>query len=107
MKIYKEPIIPLLKEVDDQTSIAIGPCRRTLEEYTTSPFKTVGYLSWVLKKAPIQDCLPELSLEDREFLISGLSPKGWHEIFGDTEQVSYIYDVNKENKGYEVDAKIY
>ena len=42
-------------------------------------------MSWILKEDNIQVCLPELSDEDREFLISGLSPEGWHEIFGEAE----------------------
>lgn len=29
-----------------------------------------------------QDAFPNLSREDREFLISGYSPEGWNEIFG-------------------------
>lgn len=31
----------------------------------------------------IQDAMPSLSAEDREFLISGTSPEGWKELFKD------------------------
>lgn len=33
----------------------------------------------------IQDAFPELSAEDREFLISGLCPKCWNNIFNEEE----------------------
>lgn len=31
----------------------------------------------------IQDAMPSVSKEDREFLISGTSPDGWRQLFGD------------------------
>lgn len=31
----------------------------------------------------IHHALPEVSAEDREFIISGISPDGWFELFGD------------------------
>lgn len=34
---------------------------------------------------PIQDALPELSIEDREFLISGLCPDCWDALWEDEE----------------------
>jgi len=36
--------------------------------------------------AYIQDALPELSTGDREFLISGFSPEGWKQMFGNSPQ---------------------
>lgn len=30
-----------------------------------------------------QNAFPDLSLEDREFLISGTSPEGWNKMFGE------------------------
>lgn len=33
--------------------------------------------------AYIQDAMPHVSVEDREFLISGITPTYWNEIFGD------------------------
>lgn len=35
--------------------------------------------------ASIQSAFPGLSAEDREFLISGTSPEGWREMFGDPD----------------------
>lgn len=32
-----------------------------------------------------QDAFPNLSADDREFLISGISPKGWADKFGEDE----------------------
>ena len=33
----------------------------------------------------IQDAFPELSSEQREFIKSGISPKGWVEMFGEDD----------------------
>ena len=33
-------------------------------------------------RRPIQQIVPTLSSEDREFLISGITPEEWHKIFG-------------------------
>lgn len=33
----------------------------------------------------IQNAMPELSADEREFLISGYSPEGWRQAFGDEE----------------------
>lgn len=30
---------------------------------------------------PLETCFPAMSLDDREFLISGTSPEGWRMIF--------------------------
>lgn len=70
---------------EDGKAMIMGECCRTGEEYTTSSFNLIGYMSWYLDNNLIQECLPELSDEDREFLISGLSPKGWYELFGEIE----------------------
>ena len=36
-------------------------------------------------KRYVQDAFPYLSSDDREFLISGMSPEGWEETFGKDE----------------------
>ena len=74
-----------LVQLDNGKGQAVGPCYKTGEDYTTAAFEIIGYMGWILDKAPIQECLPELNDEDREFLISGLSPNGWHQIFGNEE----------------------
>ena len=77
----KEPHVHQLVQLDNGKGMAIGPCYKTGEEYSTKAFDLIGYMSWILDKAPIQECLPELNDEDREFLISGISPNGWNLIF--------------------------
>ena len=74
-----------LINLDDGKAMIMGVCCKTGEDYSTAAFDILGYMSWYLDKNPIQECLPELNDEDREFLISGLSPEGWHEIFGEAE----------------------
>jgi len=83
LQMIKEPHVHRLVELDNGKGKAVGPCYKTGEEYSTAVFDIIGYMSWILDKNPIQECLPELNDEDREFLISGISPKGWQEIFGD------------------------
>jgi len=36
---------------------------------------------WCMSDDLIQNVLPELSTDDREFLISGISPEGWSKAF--------------------------
>lgn len=59
---------------------ATGACMLTGEAYTTAEFSAVGWSAWQ-KGAFIQEALPELSAEDREFLLTGISPEGWAEEF--------------------------
>ena len=35
----------------------------------------------------IQDAMPQLTPAEREFLMTGITPKEWHEYFGDDENV--------------------
>jgi len=35
------------------------------------------YSQWIKEKTPIQESFPELSIEEREFLISGITPEEW------------------------------
>ena len=84
----KEPHVHQLITLDNGMGMAIGPCYKTGEEYSTKAFNLIGYMSWILKEDNIQVCLPELNDEDREFLISGISPNGWNLIF-DNEWCHY------------------
>jgi len=60
-----------------------GPCIVTGESYSVQvPMDGFDRYS---SGAPIQDAFPQLPAEDREFLISGTSPVGWTELFGDGE----------------------
>lgn len=38
-----------------------------------------------LSKELIQDIVPNLSKEEREFLITGITPKEWNELFNEIE----------------------
>lgn len=46
----------------------------------------VGLLRWYGKGEYIQDAMPELSADDREFLISGITPNEFHRLFGNEEK---------------------
>jgi len=39
-----------------------------------------------LKRPLIQDAFPALSSDDREFILTGITPEEWQEIFGDEEE---------------------
>lgn len=43
------------------------------------------YYSWKNDGKLIQEVMPYLSTEDREFLISGCTPEDWQKLFGDEE----------------------
>ena len=83
MKIHPKAHVPRLVRLDNGKAKAVGPCFISGEEYSTKEFSEVGYISWVLKKGLIQNLLPELDGEDREFLITGISPKSWDKMFND------------------------
>ena len=57
-----------------------GKCAFTGEEYSCE-VPTDG-LEKFLGGVHAQMALPTTSAEDREFLISGVSPKGWKQAFG-------------------------
>lgn len=57
-----------------------GLCAFTGEEYECR-VPTAGVLKF-LAGEPAQRAFPDLNLDDREFLISGISPKGWSSRFG-------------------------
>jgi len=61
-----------------------GPC------YITGKMHSVivprdGYNAWQ-RGAFIQDALRDVSPETREFLISGVSPEGWNQLYPDKEE---------------------
>ena len=81
MKIHLKAHVPRLVRLDNGKAKAVGPCFISGEEYSTKEFSEGGYMSWILKEDLIQNLLPELDGEDREFLITGISPKSWSEMF--------------------------
>ncbi len=58
-----------------------GPCVVTGKPYSVTV--PADGLYRYRQGAYIQDAFPNLSKEDREFLISGMSPEGWKSAFGE------------------------
>ena len=60
-----------------------GPCVVTKKPYSVivSEEAALNYYQLGMKA---QDAFPELAAEQREFLISGTSPEGWKQVFGDS-----------------------
>lgn len=57
-----------------------GHCRVTGNYYSVS---VPGQALFRMRNGEhIQNVLPDMSEDDREFLISGISPEGWDQIFG-------------------------
>lgn len=67
-------------EVEDSVVIITGPCIVTGQPYkvTCSIEEFESYYNGAL----IQDAFPNMSADDREFLISGYSDIGWDMVFG-------------------------
>lgn len=60
---------------------AVGKCVFTKIEYKTSPFQLKHFNQWLSGGEPMQlSPLRNLSADDREFLISGTSPKFWEQV---------------------------
>jgi hypothetical protein len=52
------------------------------------PVQPDKYEEWLQskKKPHIQDFFPELSDEEREFILNGITPEEWNEYIGDEEE---------------------
>jgi len=57
----------------------VGACIVSGEEYSIE-VPAEGFTRWQ-SGTLIQVALPDLSLDDREFLMSGITPDGWGQIF--------------------------
>ncbi len=68
-----------LTELSNGACSLSGTCRITGKAYTTGHFSKSNLKRWQTGTL-VQDALPELSAEDREFLISGISPEGWNSL---------------------------
>jgi hypothetical protein len=65
------------------TNFAISkPCVVTGKPYTVF-VNSQDFTDWSERKKLAQEAFPYLSKEDREFIISGISPDGWDEMFSD------------------------
>lgn len=67
------------KVVGDKTIVSRN-CKMTGEPYSVTVL-TKELNTWRFKGKLIQDAMPNTSADDREFLISGYSPKGWEMLF--------------------------
>ena len=69
----------------EKTSIFTGTTHRR-----EIPIKPEDYEAWINAsnndpKRHIQNAAPYLSVDDREYMISGVSPAEWSEMFGDED----------------------
>lgn len=60
-------------------------CVVTQKPYTVF-VQLQDFVAWQERRELAQNAFPYLSKEDREFIISGISPEGWDQIF--TEDAS-------------------
>lgn len=72
------------EKIDDTHVKLTGNCVITYEPYSVvCDIKSLDlYINGGLK---VQEAFPDMSADDREFLISGCSPKGWNELFGGSD----------------------
>jgi hypothetical protein len=72
------------KDHDSELGLIVtGPCVVTGEEYTVKCAATSFFRYWGGEY--IQNAFDYLSDDDREFLLSGYSPKGWSQTFESLE----------------------
>jgi len=71
--------------------------KTSTREIDASPTKIANYL---LKRDTrfIQDIFPELSKDDREFLMTGITPEEWKEMIDETEYIEGGSLLNYENE---------
>lgn len=62
-----------------------GKCVFTGEEHSVD-VPTDGFKRWQAGELA-QNTFPKIPADDREFLISGISPKGWKQTFGDNKNL--------------------
>jgi len=49
------------------------------------PITPVQYVKYIRGEGHVQDIMPDLPPEDREFLISGVTQEEWEELYGKNE----------------------
>ena len=69
----------LKRTIDGIYVVLTGPCVKTGKPYSVKVLSSE--LDSYLNGNFAQDAFPDLSSSDREFLISGISPEGWKQIF--------------------------
>ena len=68
-----------VKDNGDGTLTITQICHVTHKPYSVTVKKT-AFIAWQYG-TKIQNAMPEMSMEDREFLISGTSPEGFKRLF--------------------------
>lgn len=62
-----------------------GPCLGSGKPYSVLVPLAIVREAESPNRRHIQDMLPDMPRGDREFLISGFSPEGWDDMFGDLD----------------------
>jgi len=76
-----EPNYNIVKSSNANLVKAVGVCVITNTSYETSEFDLSAFKTWNVGRIPIQNTpLINLSEDDREFLISGISPEGFNSL---------------------------
>lgn len=81
----------------EHTYTFTGPCVVTGKPYSVT-VPAAGLFRYRYG-ASIQDAFPGLSADDREFLISGMSPEGWVETFNNNDDGDDDGDSDSEGQG--------
>lgn len=50
------------------------------------PVNPEDFMAWQAGYGNIQDLMPYLSLDDREFILSGITPEEWNAAFAEIEE---------------------
>ena len=74
----------IIDENNEKIGRAEGTCFISGEWYETDWFNLNGLNAWK-EGLLIQEALPELSVDDREFLISGISPTTFDELYSESD----------------------
>lgn len=73
-----------LVTLENGKQVVTGKCVVTKKEYTTPEFPPSAMDAYK-NGAMIQDAFDMLKNEEREFIITGISPEGWNLTFGPEE----------------------
>ena len=56
----------------------------------------LGLQKWLHNDGYIQDIFPGLNADEREFIVSGLTPEAWNKIFGEEEEDNNDNELSEE-----------
>lgn len=76
---YADAFCTYVEKHDPHAYVFTGPCVHTGKPYSVTV--PANELYRYRQGAHIQDAMPSLSADDRELLLSGLSPEGWNASF--------------------------